>query len=100
MTSPSSRGSQGFGELGRFAGLGLQFAATIAVLGALGWWLDEKFGTLPWLLVTGVLVGAVGGFVRIVKSVPAHIAFTPRNPPLPDDPQPSDVDRDEKERSE
>ncbi len=57
-------------ELGRFAGLGLQFAMTMAVLGALGWWLDSVLGTLPWLLVAGVLIGAAGGFVKIVRSVP------------------------------
>ncbi len=89
MPSPSSRGSQGFGDMGRFAGLGLTFAATIAVLGGLGWWLDGKFGTLPWLLVTGVLVGAVGGFVRIVKAVPGNQSFTPKHAPLPDEPSES-----------
>jgi ATP synthase protein I len=58
-------------DLGRYAGLGLQFALTMGVLGALGYWADTSFGTLPWLLVLGVLVGAVGGFVRIVKAVPS-----------------------------
>lgn len=85
MPSRSPRGSAALGDLGRFAGLGLQFAVTMAVLGGLGWWLDSKFGTLPWLLVAGVLVGAIGGFVRIVKAVPAHQSFTPSAPPLPDE---------------
>ncbi|MBL8862372.1 MAG: AtpZ/AtpI family protein [Planctomycetes bacterium] len=75
-TAPSPRGAPSPpsprppSDLGRFAGLGLQFALTMAVLGALGFWADSALGTLPWLLVTGVLVGAVGGFVRIVKAVP------------------------------
>lgn len=88
MPGKSSRGPQGLGDLGRYAGLGLQFALTMAVLGALGWWLDGKFGTLPWLLVTGVLVGALGGFVRIVKAVPAKSAFTPKRPPRADEVDP------------
>jgi len=86
MPGKSSRGPQELGDLGRYAGLGLQFALTMAVLGALGWWLDRQFGTLPWLLVLGVLVGALGGFVRIVKAVPTKSAFTPKRPPLADEP--------------
>ncbi len=86
MPGSSSRGPQALGDLGRFAGLGLQFAVTMAVLGALGWWLDSRFGTLPWLLVTGVLLGAIGGFVRIIKAVPGSQSFTPKHPPLADAP--------------
>jgi F0F1-type ATP synthase assembly protein I len=57
-------------EFGSYAGLGLQFAMTMAVLGGLGWWLDGKLSTTPWLLVAGVLIGAIGGFIRIVRAVP------------------------------
>ena len=57
-------------DLGRYAGLGLRFVLTAAVLGLLGWWLDGRFGTAPWLLVAGVLLGSVGGFVAIVRAVP------------------------------
>jgi len=86
MPGSTSRGTQGASDLGRYAGLGVQFALTMAVLGGLGWWLDSRFGTVPWLLVTGVLVGAIGGFVRIVKAVPRSQSFTPTRPPLEDDP--------------
>jgi len=86
MPSPSSLGSRPPSDMGRYAGLGLTFAATMAVLGGLGWWLDSRFDTAPWLLVTGILLGAVGGFVRIVKAVPKSLAFTPSRPPLEDDP--------------
>ncbi len=86
MPSPSSPGSRPPSDLGRYAGLGLTFAMTIVVLGGLGWWLDSRFETRPWLLVAGILTGAVGGFVRIVKAVPKSIAFTPTKPPLEDDP--------------
>lgn len=86
MPSPSSPGTRPPSDMGRYAGLGLTFAMTMAVLGALGWWLDSRFDTQPWLLVTGVLLGAIGGFVRIVKAVPKSIAFTPTKPPLEDDP--------------
>jgi hypothetical protein len=31
-------------DYGRYAGLGFQFAATMLLFGALGWWLDERWG--------------------------------------------------------
>lgn len=107
MPGSSSRGPQELSDLGRYAGLGLQFALTMAVLGGLGWWLDSKFGTLPWLLVAGVLIGALGGFVRIVKAVPRTPSFTPTKPPLEDDPperdpwsEPDEPPPSRKERAE
>lgn len=57
-------------DLARFAGLGIQFTLTLVLLGALGWWLDSLFGTRPWLLVAGVLVGGVLAFLSLLRSVP------------------------------
>lgn len=57
-------------DLARFAGLGIQFTLTLVLLGALGWWLDSLFGTRPWLLVAGVLLGGVLAFVSLLRSVP------------------------------
>jgi len=57
-------------DMGRYAALGLQYALTIALLGALGWWLDSSLGTSPWLLVTGLFLGAISGFTMIVRAVP------------------------------
>lgn len=57
-------------DLGRFAGLGLQYALSIALLGALGWWIDRQLGSNPWCLVAGVVLGCVAGFWMIVRSVP------------------------------
>ena len=56
---------------GSHATVGLQFALTILVLGALGWWLDSKFGTQPWLLFAGACLGMVGGFLSLIKKFPA-----------------------------
>ena len=55
---------------GRYAALGLQFALTFMIFGALGYWLDQKLGTRPWLLLAGILLGATGAFVKLVRSVP------------------------------
>jgi F0F1-type ATP synthase assembly protein I len=43
---------------GEYAGLGIQFAASIVVFLYIGQWLDRKLGTAPWLLLAGVFVGA------------------------------------------
>lgn len=55
----------------RYAGLGVQFAGTLLVLGALGYWVDHKLGSSPWLMILGIFLGAAGGFVSLVRQVPA-----------------------------
>lgn len=60
-------------DFGRFAGLGLRFALTIALFGLVGWWADARLGWSPWLMVVGILLGSVVSFVSIVRAVgPAH----------------------------
>ena len=44
------------------AGLGVQFAVALVLFGYLGQWLDQRFGTAPLFLLTGVLAGAGGTF--------------------------------------
>jgi len=39
--APGKRTITAATDLGRFAGLGFQFAGTLCAFGALGWWLDE-----------------------------------------------------------
>lgn len=57
-------------ELGRYAGLGLQFAASLALFGALGWWIDRRLSTDPWLMILGMLGGAALAFVSLLRAVP------------------------------
>jgi hypothetical protein len=60
--------------MARFSGHGLTLAmATIAFL-FLGWWVDGKLGTTPWLTIVGALVGMAGGFYHILQ----HLVFFPR----------------------
>ncbi|MDT4969567.1 MAG: putative F0F1-ATPase subunit Ca2+/Mg2+ transporter [Acidobacteriota bacterium] len=40
--------------------------STVAMLG-LGWLLDRWLGTAPWLVVTGIVVGAGVGFYQFVR---------------------------------
>ena len=54
----------------KYATLGLTYAATIGVFTAAGWWLDQRLGTSPWLLIAGVFTGFGGGMVSLVRKVP------------------------------
>jgi F0F1-type ATP synthase assembly protein I len=57
----------------RYTQAGLQLIAPMLVLGAIGYWLDRKMRTGPWLLLAGLLVGMAAGFagfVRLVQDLP------------------------------
>lgn len=54
---------------GEVMGVGLQFAGAIVLFLFLGRWLDGKLGTAPWLLLLGVVVGAVGGFASMYRQL-------------------------------
>jgi ATP synthase protein I len=49
-------------------GSGIQLAAAVAVFFFIGRWLDGKFGSSPWLMLTGAVVGAAGGMYRFIKT--------------------------------
>jgi F0F1-type ATP synthase assembly protein I len=50
-------------------GVGLQFAASIALFLFGGRWLDGRLGTAPWLMVAGVLLGGAAGFYSIYSKL-------------------------------
>ncbi len=56
-----------------FAGLGLQFAMTIAVFVFAGLWLDGRFHTSPWLTIVFTFVGAGGGFYSMYRRATAAL---------------------------
>lgn len=45
--------------------VGIEFAAVVAILTLAGWWLDGKWGTSPWLLLTGMFISAIGGLYKV-----------------------------------
>lgn len=53
---------------------GLAYAAAISLFAAVvsglivGWLLDRWLGTYPWLLVTGLVLGAAAGFYEFIRS--------------------------------
>jgi ATP synthase protein I len=53
---------------------GLAYAAAFSLFAAVvsgllaGWLLDRWLGTKPWLLVTGLVLGAAAGFYELVRT--------------------------------
>ncbi len=68
--SPGDGGQPGaLREVGRLAGLGVQFAVTVVVCAAAGWWADGELDTSPWLLLAGAFVGAVAAFYQVCRAL-------------------------------
>lgn len=56
-------------ELAPYASLGLQMVITIVIFAYIGWWIDGKYGTSPWLLIVLTFFGAVAGMVSFLRTV-------------------------------
>lgn len=52
-----------------YAEVALQFGIAIVVCTLIGNWLDGKFGTGNILMITGVLIGTVAGFIGLLKQL-------------------------------
>lgn len=57
----------GVGTAGKYAGIGIQFAASIVLFLYAGRWLDRRLGTDPIFLIVGVFAGATAAFYSIYK---------------------------------
>ncbi len=55
-------------------GLGVELVGLAGGGTALGYWLDGKFSTGPWLMLAGAIVGVALGFYEMIK-----IALTARD---------------------
>ncbi len=51
------------------AGLGMQFAGALLLFGWIGQWVDRRFGTEPFGLLVGVLLGGGGFFALLVRRI-------------------------------
>jgi ATP synthase protein I len=61
--------TSGLRETAPYLGLGIQLAAVVLVSYFVGSWADGKFNTTPWLMLTGVTIGVVGGFWQFLRTV-------------------------------
>jgi ATP synthase protein I len=51
----------------RYSGVGLELAGATAGLALVGYWIDGRFGTRPWGMIAGVVIGLVGGLYNLVR---------------------------------
>lgn len=59
--------SPAFVRFARGGALAFEFSGTIGGGALLGWFLDSQLGTQPWLLISLTVLGAIGGFVRLLQ---------------------------------
>lgn len=74
MAPPDSERRRVILELGRFTGFGLAWALSVLFFLLIGYWLDGRLGTLPWLTITGAFIGAAGGFWSLYRGLTAAAA--------------------------
>ena len=49
--------------------LAYTFPAAVMVPSLLGWFLDKRLGTGPWLLFAGFVLGLAAGFVQVFRTL-------------------------------
>lgn len=50
------------------AGIGIEFVCAVVLFAGLGWWLDKKFETSPWLVLVGCLLGFAVGLYTLIRA--------------------------------
>ena len=68
---PGGFGTKWSAEFGPLLTLGPVLAISVVSFFFLGRWLDSKLDTAPWLMIVGLLLGAVGGFLSFFRTVTA-----------------------------
>ncbi len=57
-----------FFRAAQFASLGLEMGLSVAIGAGIGYWLDTRFGTKPWLLLFFLLCGIAAGFKAVIDA--------------------------------
>jgi F0F1-type ATP synthase assembly protein I len=52
---------------GPYLTMGMELAIAVVGMFFIGRWLDGVFRTAPWLMITGLLMGVTGGFIRFFR---------------------------------
>ncbi len=52
---------------GIYGAIGFQLASMVVGGLLLGQWVDKKLGTTPWLTLTGLILGSIGGFYNLIR---------------------------------
>ena len=51
----------------KYSLIGIEMAGSVIVGGFIGYWLDGKLGTEPWMLIFWVICGIIAGFRSLYK---------------------------------
>ncbi len=73
-SAPDPAGGRSDSSAARYAGVGLQFVASLLLFLFVGQWLDRRLGTTPWLTITGVFVGAGAAFYSMYRQLMGDLA--------------------------
>ena len=65
--TPAPKDREGDKKLWSVFGLGIQFAATVALFALMGYELDKKMNWAPWGLVTLSLLAVIGNLYLLIK---------------------------------
>jgi ATP synthase protein I len=73
-SGPESEDRRQSRRLGKYAGIGLQFAVSIVLFLYAGQWVDRKLGSEPWGMIVGVFTGAGAAFYSMYRKLMADLA--------------------------
>jgi len=54
-------------SLWRYSGIGFELIGAVGALSLFGYWIDRHFGTTPWGLIIGALIGIIGGLWNLIR---------------------------------
>ena len=60
------------------ASSGFDLVIVVGGFAAIGWWLDRKYGWAPWGVLTGAILGVVGGLANFLRAARAATRVAPR----------------------
>lgn len=64
----NSRDSRGAAAIWRLSSVGIEMGVAVIIGWAIGYWLDKRFGTSPWLMVLFLLCGVAAGFKGMIRA--------------------------------
>lgn len=68
-STPQPSGNGRLQAVMKYSGLAFQMLATIGGCAWLGYWLDGKFGTQPWLTIGLLLLGVFVAVFQVIRSL-------------------------------
>lgn len=85
----------------RFSGIGIEFAAAVAVFTVIGYYIDRHYDSSPTALLICILLGLVGGMYNLIRqSLAATRDFGKDSSKKEDDEQKSSNNEDENQKEE